>query len=195
MRDEDDRLAHLPLNAEELVLQTLSRDPVDRPEGFIHEQDRGVGTEGPSHTHALTLPTRKLMGITMSELLRIEADQFEQVIDATADPLLVPPEKPGHRGHVVRDAHVRKEADVLNDVAHPQAKHDRVDMGDVLLVVKDAALRRLDQPVDHLQGRGLSAARRPNEHGQLTGLELDRQLADGDLAARKALGDPLQPNH
>ena len=90
---------------------------------------------------------------------------------------------------------MRKQADVLNDVAHAEAEDDRVDMGDVLLVVKDPPLTRLDQPVDHFEGGGLSAARRSDQHGQLSRVELDRQLAHRDLAARKALGNPLQPNH
>src|SRR6202022_2999738 len=59
-----------------------------------------------------------------AEVLGIEPHQLEQLGDTLLDPLLVPAEQPGHGGHVVGNAHVRKQADVLNDVAHAQPKDD-----------------------------------------------------------------------
>src|SRR5207302_4476330 len=96
VRHEDDRFAYLSLNPQELVLQALARDPVDGAKRFIHQQDGWVGAEGPSHADALALPTRKLVRISMRKLLRIEAHQLEQVIDASADALLVPAEQARH---------------------------------------------------------------------------------------------------
>ena len=110
VRDEDDRLAHLPLNAEELVLEAFPRDPVDCPEGFVHEQDGWVGPERPSHADSLPLPTGELVRKAMCKLRRFKPDELEEIVDTTADPLLVPAEKPGHGCDIVGDVHVRKQA-------------------------------------------------------------------------------------
>ena len=45
VRDEDDRLAHLVLQAEELVLQSRAHDRVDRAERLVHQHQRRVRGE------------------------------------------------------------------------------------------------------------------------------------------------------
>ena len=52
--DEDDRLADLALEAQELVLEALAVDRIDRAEGLVHQHQRWVG-EGACHAHALAL--------------------------------------------------------------------------------------------------------------------------------------------
>ena len=192
---KDHRLSNFALNPKEFVLQAFSRDPVDGAKRFVHQQDRRVGSERAGDTDALALPARKLMGISAGELFRVEPHQFEQFGDTLLDPPLVPAQQPGHGRDIVGDAQVRKQSDVLDDVAHPQAERDRVDVRDVLLIVKDAAIAGLDEPVDHLERGRLSAAGRADQHGQLAGVVLDRQLPHRDLSARIALGDPFQSNH
>src|SRR5437879_8359222 len=113
------------------------------------------------------------MRITAPKLTGVEANQLEQLVDTLLDPFLVPTQQPGDGGDVVGDAQVRKETNVLDDVAHAQAERDRVDVRNVLLVVEDAAVAGFDQPVDHLQRGRLAAAGGADQHGQLTGGELD----------------------
>jgi len=88
-----------------------------------------------------------------------------------------------------------EQADILDDIAHPKAKRHRINVGDVLVIQEDPATARLDQAVDHLQRGGLATAGRPDQHGQLAGRELDRELAHGRLAARVELGNSCQSNH
>src|SRR5262249_11053264 len=54
--------------------------------------------------------------------------------------------------------------DLLDDIADAPAQLDRVGTGHVLVLDDDAARRRLDQAVDDAHGRGLAAARRPDQH-------------------------------
>jgi hypothetical protein len=55
MGNEHDRLAHLPLQPQELALQPVPGDGVDGPERFVHEQHRRVGGQGPGHAGPLAL--------------------------------------------------------------------------------------------------------------------------------------------
>ena len=58
--DEDDRLADLGLQAQELVLQALAVDRVDRAERLVHQHQRRVGGERAGHADALALAAGEL---------------------------------------------------------------------------------------------------------------------------------------
>ena len=81
--------------------------------------------------------------------------------------VLRPAEQLRHRADVRGDGLVREQPDLLDHVADVAAQLDRVGVGDVVAVEEDAARRRLDQPVDHLQRRRLAATRRADEHADL----------------------------
>ncbi len=155
--DEDDRLAQLLLESEELVLQTLPRDRVDSAERLVHQHDLGVGPQRPGDADALRLASGKLLGIAVAELLGLHADHVEQLVDPCGDALLVPLEHLRHGRDVLRDRLVREESDLLDDVADPAAQLIGVDVGDVLPVEQDATAGRLDHPVDQAQRRALAA--------------------------------------
>ena len=87
-----------------------------------------------------------------------------------------------------------EEADLLDDVPDPAAQLHRVDMGDVVVAEEDAAAGWLDQPVDHLHGGGLPAARRTDQHAQLTGADFKAQLVDRDRLA-EPLRHLVKPYH
>ncbi len=53
--DEEDRLPDLGLQPEELVLQSLAVDRVDRAEGLVHQHHRWVGGKRPRDPDALLL--------------------------------------------------------------------------------------------------------------------------------------------
>ena len=46
VRHEDDGLAHLGLEAEELVLEPVARDRIEGAEGLVHQHHRRIGGEG-----------------------------------------------------------------------------------------------------------------------------------------------------
>ena len=58
--DDDDRLAHLGLQGQQVVLQFLPHQRVDGAVGLVHEQDRRVGGQGPGHPYPLLLAARQL---------------------------------------------------------------------------------------------------------------------------------------
>ena len=78
MGDEEDGLADLRLQAEELVLQALAVDRVDRAEGLVHQHHQGVGGERPGDADALLLAAGELRRVAVGEL-GVEADQLEQL--------------------------------------------------------------------------------------------------------------------
>src|SRR5688572_23436870 len=81
VRDEDDRLADTVLQAEQLVLEPLPDDRVDRAEGLVHEQDGRIRREGPGDTHPLLLAAGELGRVPLGQR-GIEADQVDQLPDA-----------------------------------------------------------------------------------------------------------------
>ena len=60
--DEHDRLAQVGLQLEQLVLQALAHDRVDRAERLVHQQHRRVRGERPGHADALLLAAGELPG-------------------------------------------------------------------------------------------------------------------------------------
>ena len=90
--DEDDRLAQLGLQAQELVLQPLAVDRVDRAERLVHQHQRRVGRERAGDADALALAAGELGGVAVAEVAG-EADQLEQLLDARGGALLVPAEQ------------------------------------------------------------------------------------------------------
>ena len=68
--DEHDRLADLALEAQELVLQALAVDRVDRAEGLVHQHQRRVDRERAGHADALALAARELGREAVARLVR-----------------------------------------------------------------------------------------------------------------------------
>ena len=78
--DEQDRLGQLLLEAQELVLEPVADDRVDRPERFVHEHDRRVDREGPRHADPLALAAGQLVRVPIAVLGRVEPDQREELV-------------------------------------------------------------------------------------------------------------------
>jgi hypothetical protein len=190
--DEDDRLAHLLLQPQELRLQPLAHHRVHGGERLVHEQHRRVGGERPGDAGPLALAARELGRIAVAEPGRVQAHGGQQFIDALGDPALVPAEQPRHRAHVGPHGLVREEPDALDHVADAPPEPDRVDPGDVVVAEQDPPGARLDQPVDHLHRGRLAAPRGPDQHRQLTGGEGEVELGHADRAVGVDLADPLE---
>ena len=193
VRDEHDRLAQLLLQAQQLVLQPLAGDGVDGAERLVHQQDRRVGRQGPGHPDPLLLPAGQLPRVPVAVLLGVEVDEVEQLVDARGDAVLLPAEQPRHDRDVLGDRVVREQPRALDDVADATTQVVGVLVGDVLVADVDPTAGRLDQPVDHLHRRGLAAARRADEHDDLAGGDLERDVVDrGAGLPRVLLGDVLE---
>ena len=92
--DEQDGLADLGLEAEELVLEALAVDRVDRAEGLVHQHHRRVRRERPGDADALLLAARELGRVAVAHL-GVQADQVEQLVDPRLARSLSQPTRPG----------------------------------------------------------------------------------------------------
>ena len=82
---EQDRLGELLLEAQELVLEPLADDRVDRAERLVHEQHRRVRGERPRHADALALAARQLRRVAVARSVAgLEPDEREQLLGARA---------------------------------------------------------------------------------------------------------------
>ena len=102
---------------EQLVLQALPGDRVDRAERLVHQDHRRVGGQAAGHADALLLATGELARVAVAVAARVEADQVEQLVDALAILVRVPAEQLRHDRDVLRDGHVREQAAALDHVA------------------------------------------------------------------------------
>ncbi len=188
VRDEDDGLAQLLLDAQQFLLEALAHDRVDGGERLVHQQHRRVRGERAGDADALLLTAGELVRVTARER-GVQADPRHQLPGPAARPVLAPAQQPGHGRDVVDDRAVLEEARVLDDVTHaPAQRVDRL-LLDVDAVDQDGALAGLDHPVDHPQGRRLAAAGRPDENRDGAVRDLERQPVDRHRAVRVPLGD------
>ncbi len=69
-------------------------------------------------------------------------------------------------------------------------------VGDVHAIHDEPAVGRFDETIDHLQGGGLAAARRPHQHDDLPAGDLQREILDRRaLHAGERLCDVVQTDH
>ena len=175
--DQDDRLADLPLQTQEELVQFAADDRVDGGERLVHQQHERVGGQRPGDTDALLLTAGQLHRITVSELW-IESDTVEQFERSFVSLVLGPAEQAGHGADVVQHGPMREQATALDDITHLAAQCGLALGLQRVAVPGDPAARRLEHPVDHPQRGRLAAARRSDDHGDLAGGNGDAQIDD-----------------
>src|SRR5439155_8496336 len=170
------------------LLEPRTRDRVERAEWLVHQQHRGVGSEGSRQTHSLALAARELSGVALA-VARLEADELQQLRDARADARLLPAEEPRHGRDVVADRHVREEAHLLDHVPDPSPQFDDGQLPHAPPVDANVTVVERDETVDHLQRGRLAAARGPDEDAERSAGNLERELVQRLLLAT---GVPLR---
>ena len=113
---------------------------------------------------------------------------------------LVPAEQPRDGRDVLADRAVREQADLLDHVADLAPQLDLVAVAHAAAADEDVAVGDVDHPVDHPHRGRLAAAGRPDEHADLAGRDLERQVVDGrpvgaGVALRRARGTPARRRH
>ena len=183
--DEDDRLAQLGLQAQELVLEPLAVDRVDGAERLVHQHQRRVGRERAGDADALALAAGELGRVAVAEVAG-EADQLEQLLDARGGPLLVPAEQLRARWRCCRRSSCAGTGRSAGSRSRSRAAAGRAAwIADALAADEDVAVGDLDHAVDHPHGGGLAAARRPDEDADLARGHLEREPVDGDASRRR----------
>ena len=108
---EEDRLGELLLEAQELVLEAIADDRVDRAERLVHEHDRRVDGERPGDADALALAARQLAREAVAVLGRVEPDEARAARRRAACwRSFGPAQQARHRGDVLADRLVREQA-------------------------------------------------------------------------------------
>ncbi len=114
--DKDRGDVHLVVQAPQPLAQLLAHLRVERTEGLVEQQHRGLDRERPSQRHALTLPARQLRGEPMRELLQMH--QFQQFTHALVHHVLGTLADLQAKGHVLGHTHVLERRIVLEHEAH-----------------------------------------------------------------------------
>ena len=125
VRDEDDGLVQLPLEAQEFVLELGADHGVDRAERLVHEQHRRVRGERAGHADALLLAAGELVRVALAGVGG-EADRLQELGRPRPRLPAAPAEQQRHGGDVVEDRAVREEPGLLDDVADGAAQLGRV---------------------------------------------------------------------
>src|SRR2546426_9721166 len=182
--DEDHGLLVLLPDPQELLLHDLARLRVQRPEGLVHQEHRGVVGQRPRDGHPLLHAAGKLARVLA--LVLGEADERE--VRARGGAALGARHALDHGAelHVLDGRAPGEERVLLED--HP-AIGARV--GDLAAVHEDIARGGLDEARDHVEQRGLPAARWTEEAGEAVLRQLEADLVEGERALRVALGHPL----
>lgn len=143
----------------------------------------------------MALTAGQLFRISVAINGRIESDQIEEFRGAGTALSAFPAEEMGDGRGVLQHGPVRKQADLLDHIADTAPEPDRIDGGYVVPVEEYPALARFDQPVHHLHGGRLAAARRSDERDEFTFGDLEGKVVDGGGAVRIPLGDVLETDH
>ena len=176
MGDEHDRLLELFLEPEELVLEPVASDRVDRSERLVHQQDLGISAERPCHANPLSLTARELAGIPIPIDVRVHPHGVEELVHPITGLLRVPSEEIRNGRDVLGDRAVGEQPDLLDHVSHASSELVRIDVGHVLSVEDDATRRRLDHPIDESEGRRLPAPRGADENEDFASVDVEREI-------------------
>ena len=192
MRDDDDRVGLLELVHE--VLDPRRRDRVERGRGLVHEDDVGLDREAAGDAEALLLSSREAQRAGLEPVLDLVPERrlLKRAFDAPVE-IVLPAEDARAEGDVVVDR-LRKRVRLLEDHADALADFDRVDLRpvEVEAVVEELAvhLRSGDEVVHAVEAadeRALAAARGADHRRHLVRRDVERDAADGGLAAVRDL--------
>ena len=156
--------------------------------GSIAPNGSSISISGGSAASARATPTRwrwppeSWAGIAVAGLVGVEADQLEQLVDPRARCAPSPSRAAAARWRCCRPTRqVREQADLLDRVADLAPQLGRLALADAAAVEQDVAVGDVDHAVDHPHRGGLAAARRADEHADLAGGHLERELVDRRL--------------
>ena len=76
--DHDHGFFEALLKVQELALEFMTGNRVERAKGFIEQDDPGIGREGSRKGHALSLPAGQFNGITRSKLVRVKMNEVQE---------------------------------------------------------------------------------------------------------------------
>ncbi len=181
MGDEDDGLLQALLELQQLVLHVAADQRVQRAEGLVHQQEVGVGGQGPGEADPLLHTAGELVGPRL-----LPAFQSAQGQGLGGAPLAL---GAGHALHlepvagVLQHVAVREQREVLEDHGDLRgpyvAQLTRGQRGEVLAAEEDASRGGFQQAVQHAQQSGLARSRQTHDDEDLAGPDVEGGVDHG----------------
>ena len=150
--------------AQQLALELLARERVERAERLIHQEDIGVVCQHAGNGDPLLHAARKLVGITAGGAL--EPDELHELVGNALNLAARQPALARAETDVLANGHPGKQRVVLKHHAAVAAR-----TGDPLGVHQNLAGGRLLEPGDDAQHSRLAAARGADQTDELTLLD------------------------
>ena len=192
MGDDDGGDAQFLLDALDLHLHLDAQLGIQVGQGLVQQQDMGPGHQRSCQGHPLLLAAGKLSGVAL-----VQPGQLHQGQDLR-HPLgnlrLFQLLQLQAKGHVLKHGHMGEQRIVLEkDADVPLIGRD---LGHILPVHQDAALRGLSKAGDHPQGGGLAAAAaaQQGDHLSVSGLEI-HIVNGGKIPEAFGKSDQFQCSH
>jgi hypothetical protein len=186
VRDEQGGLLKLPLDTLKLALKLGPGHRIEGTERFVHEQYWRLDGERPGDADPLPLATGQLARPPVRERRR-QADEIEQFRRPRATPFNRPPLQPRDERQVVLDGQVRKEPDLLQDIASPPPERDRIPFPGIATFDHDRTGLWHEHPVRQLQQRAFPGSTPADERNDFAACK--RQVDAIDAGARTSIGD------
>ena len=181
VRHEDRREVELPANPQERLLKPVARQRIEGAERLVEQHHERRGGERARHADALLLPARQLRGPPLphdragasstsssssSTRLRMRARSQPSSVSVTA----------------TFSATVMCGKSPMRWKTYPMRRRSSCASRapGILPVDGDPPRARLDQPVHHLEGRGLARTRSAEQHQQLPLAHVKRQIVHGN---------------
>ncbi|MNT08705.1 hypothetical protein D3C72_1434550 [compost metagenome] len=183
--DEDHRLAHLLPQAQQLDVELVARERVERAEGLVEQQHLGLRHEDLPQRRALAHAAREFVRVVAAELLQLEDRQ--QRFHAFVDVLLRQLAHLGREADVGFHGFPRQHVVGLEHHAHVVG-HPRLQVAEHAHLTARVGL---DQPGHDAQQGALAAAARPQDRDELAALhrEVDLLQRAHAVARVEGLGD------
>src|SRR5437763_3338938 len=167
MGNHYDRLSQAPLQIQKLLLQLRASDWIECAEGFVHQQNAGVGRQRPCHPDTLPLATGELMWVSSSQI-RVQPDKLHEFGDACSYAILRPTLKPRHHSDIAFHRVVRKKSGLLDHPSDRSPQQNWIPRDRAAAIHLYFAIRRRKQAIDELQRSGLTRATSPEQNQMFT---------------------------
>jgi len=179
--DDDDRRSRPTPQAEQLHVEPLAGQGVERTERLVEKEDTGLEREGAGEGGPLAHPAGELRGNPIRG--PPETHDVEERRDAGLALRSVPARELHRIGDVPRGRPPRQQSRLLE-----HESDSRIWARDRLAVEEDLAAIGKKQTRDDTQDRALPAAVRPDERDDLPGLDGEVDILDRDRSASAGSG-------
>jgi hypothetical protein len=161
-----------------LPLRFEAGDRVESGERFIQKQHRRIGREGACDADPLLLAAGKLRRVARRVHRERQAQCFEQLGNAGANPVFGPSAKAWDKPHVPFHGHVGEQPAVLNDVADPAAQFDGVPFEYRSALEANVAARGRDEAIDRFEQCRLPRAATSEQHERFSLLDAEIDIPE-----------------